>query len=185
MIGLNTCLLLVCEYSLLTVSPWKTWSTISSSSYTWYYQVQSCVAKNRIHTYFVFQVLAQSICMNYNSYIKCGKTAPSSKSKNFLLVQTVCMGRYFILRDRRSVWAWQFLLFATWLTAGRNNDTDTEYRLREWWGWYICFCGCCLILQPFFHSDSVSDHIILFSKDLRLLLSMGFWWCQECNMSFN
>lgn len=125
-----------------------------------------------------FQVLAQSICMKYNRYIKCERPAPSSKSKNFLLVQTVCMGRYFVLRDRRSVWAWQFLLFAAWLTAGTNNDTATEYRLREWWGRYVCFCGCCLILQSFFHSDSVSDHIILFNKDLRLLLSMGFGWCQ-------
>lgn len=134
MIGISTCLLLICEYSLLTVSPWKTWSTVSSSFYIWYYQVQSHFAKNRIHTYFVFQVLAQSICMNCNIYIKCERSAPSSKSKNFLPVQTVYMGHYFILRYRRCVWAWQFLLFAAWLNGGTNYAIATEYRLREWWG---------------------------------------------------
>lgn len=96
--------------------------------------VQSHFAKNRIHTYFVFQVLAQSICMNCNIYIKCERPAPSSKSKNFLPVQTVCMGHYFVLRHRRCVWAWQFLLFAAWLNGGMNNAIATEHRLREWWG---------------------------------------------------
>lgn len=99
MIGLSSCLLMVCECSLLTVSPWKAWSTVSSSFHAWYYQIQSHVAKNKMSTYFVPQVLAQSTCMNCNGYTKYERPAPPSKG-----VRAFSQHGLFI---KRSAWAWQ------------------------------------------------------------------------------